>query len=135
MITYQNNVSITATQFIDVLQKSGLSARRPVGDIKRIQTMLDHANVLVTAWDDSKLVGVSRALTDQAYCCYLSDLAVDKAYQGKGIGKRLIELTHEVSGGLTTTSLILLSAPDAFSYYEHLGLNKIDNGFIIKRST
>ncbi len=135
MLTYKTDVSITVEQFIDVLQRSGLAARRPVGNSARIQIMLDNANLLVTAWNDDKLIGVSRALTDHSYCCYLSDLAVDKAYQGKGIGKQLIEITHEAGGGKTNVSLILLSAPDAFSFYERIGLAKIDNGFIIKRSS
>ncbi len=57
------------------------------------------------------MIGVARAITDFSYCTYLSDLAVDKAYQGRGIGRRLIAETHTTAG--LQTSLILLSAPDA----------------------
>ena len=59
------------------------------------------------------LVGVSRAITDFAYCTYLSDLAVDERHQRRGIGRELIRRTHEAAGLHTT--LILLAAPKAQS--------------------
>ena len=76
--------------------------------------MLAHANLIVTARQDGRLVGFARSLTDFCWCCYLSDLAVDKACQGQGIGKRLIEETRKAAGGAITTTL-LLSAPTAVS--------------------
>jgi len=93
--------------------------------------MLDEANVLVTAWDGTLLVGVSRALSDFAFCCYLSDLAVDEAYQNRGIGRRLVELTHEVSGPQTT--LILLAAPKAVDYYPKIGMKRHGACFVVER--
>lgn len=129
MIHYSHNISIEPKLFIDVLERSGL--RRPTHDVPRITAMLKHANLIVTAWDDVQLVGVSRALTDFSYCCYLSDLAVDKMYHKQGIGRRLVEETHHQAGA--HTSLILLSVPDAMSYYSHIGMEKIENGFVIKR--
>ena len=59
--------------------------------------MLAQANLIVTAREDGKLVGFARSLTDFCFCCYSRDLAVDKACQGKGIGKRLIEETRRRS--------------------------------------
>ena len=40
--------------------------------IADIKAMLRHANLLCTAWDGAKLVGVARSVTDFEYCCYLS---------------------------------------------------------------
>jgi predicted N-acetyltransferase YhbS len=94
--------------------------------------MYANSNLVATAWDEDKLVGVSRSLTDFCYCCYLSDLAVRKDYQSNGIGKKLIELTKNIIGEQTT--LILLAAPAAMDYYPKVGFQKIDNGFIIKRT-
>jgi len=93
--------------------------------------MLDHGNVLVTAWDGDLLVGVSRALSDFSFCCYLSDLAVDVAYQKKGIGKKLIDETHLAAGQLTT--LILLAAPAAVAYYPKIGMEQFSDCFIRRR--
>ena len=131
MITYSSNKTITAAEFIDVLKRSTLSERRPVDDVERIQTMLDHGNVLITAWDGDLLVGVSRALTDYAFCTYLSDLAVDESYQHQGIGKTLISQTHEMAG--LKTALILLAAPAAVAYYPKVGMNQTSACFFIPR--
>lgn len=132
MITYEAQRPITAQEFIDILNRSTLGERRPVADVARIQTMLDHADVLVTAWEYGRLVGVSRALTDFSFCCYLSDLAVDEGYQHRGIGKRLVELTHQVAG--PQTMLILLAAPKAVGYYPKIGMQRHEACFITDRT-
>lgn len=124
-IEYRNDRPLTTSQFIDILRRSTLALRRPVDNPGRIEKMLKHANVLITAWEGDRLVGVSRALTDFAYCCYLSDLAVDEAYQRRGIGKRLIEETHNTAG--REVRLILLAAPAAVDYYPKVGLQKFPN--------
>lgn len=131
MIEYRSDKKITADEFLDVLRRSTLDQRRPVDDRRRIELMLEHGNVLVTAWDGARLVGVSRALSDFSFCCYLSDLAVDQAYQKQGIGKRLIELTHQISG--EQTALVLLAAPDAAKYYPHIGMERFTDCFLIRR--
>jgi predicted N-acetyltransferase YhbS len=71
---------------------------------------------------------VARSITDFAYCTYLSDLAVDKDYQKKGIGKRLIEETKRQA---SQAKLILLSAPAAIDYYPKIGMKKHDHCFIL----
>lgn len=121
-IQYRNDYALNTSQFIDILRRSTLALRRPVDDPDRIEKMLKHANVLITAWDGDRLVGVSRAVTDFSFCCYLSDLAVDEAYQRQGIGKRLIEETHNMAG--REVRLILLAAPAAVDYYPKVGLQR-----------
>lgn len=130
-VLYRSNIKITALEFIDLLKRSTLDQRRPVNDPERIQKMLDHGNVLITAWMGDKLVGVSRALTDFSFCCYLSDLAVDESCQHKGIGKQLVKLTHDVAGPQTT--LILLAAPAATNYYPKIGMEQFVHCFITQR--
>ena len=130
-IQYRSDVKISAEQFIDLLKRSTLAARRPVDNKDLIQGMLDHANVIITAWNNNTLVGVSRALSDFSFTCYLSDLAVDEAWQKKGIGKKLIDETHVVSGH--HTMLILLAAPAAAMYYPKIGMEQFTDCFIIRR--
>ena len=117
-IEYAVNQPITVAQFLDVLNASSLGQRRPIQDVRCLQGMLDHANLLVTAHHEGKLVGVARSVTDFHFCCYLSDLAVDAALQRRGIGKQLIRLTQAELG--ERCSLILLAAPAAVDYYPHL---------------
>jgi len=118
-IRYSHEHPISPEQFTDLLTRSTLAERRPVDDAPCIEAMLKHANLICTAWDQHKLVGVARSLTDFHYCCYLSDLAVDEAYQRQGIGRELIRLTRSLLG--ETAKIILLSAPKAVGYYPKIG--------------
>ncbi|OYY55678.1 MAG: GNAT family N-acetyltransferase, partial [Sulfurovum sp. 28-43-6] len=92
-ITYKINEAILTDDFVDILNRSTLGERRPIDDKARLSDMLVNADVLVLAFDGEKIVGLARSLTDFSYCCYLSDLAVDVAYQQQGIGKMLIKKT------------------------------------------
>ncbi len=118
-VTYEASRRITEAEFIDVLKRSTLAERRPVDDPACISAMLRHSNLLCSAWDGAKLVGVARSLTDFEYCCYLSDLAVDQDYQRLGVGRKLIALTKAQLG--RKANLILLAAPKAEGYYPRLG--------------
>ncbi len=91
--------------------------------------MLQHANLLCTAWDGRKLVGVARSVTDFEYCCYLADLAVDEKYQKQGIGKALIGLTKSKLGG--KAKIILLSAPKAEAYYPKIGFSAHPSAWVL----
>ena len=129
MITYSTTQIPETEAIIEVYNSSGIS--RPTHDPERIRLMYVHANLVVTAWDDHRLVGIARALTDYCYSCYLSDLAVRKDYQNGGIGRRLIELTREQAG--ERSNLLLLSAAGAMGYYPKIGFEKVENAFIVKR--
>lgn len=130
-IQYRVQEKISVEQFMDLLRRSTLANRRPLDRAERVQRMLDNANLIVTAWEGDRLVGVSRAVTDFSYCCYLSDLAVDEAYQRAGIGKELVRRTREAAG--LECTLLLLSAPAAMGYYPKIGFEKLDNAFAIQR--
>ncbi|KIL51926.1 GNAT family N-acetyltransferase [Jeotgalibacillus soli] len=128
-IKYKSDRLINAAEMSNLFKASGI--RRPYKDLPRLQSMIDHADIIWTAWDNEKLVGIARALTDYSYCCYLSDLCVDEEYQKMGIGKELVRLLQEQLGEEVT--LVLLSAPGAMDYYPMIGFNKADNGFLIPR--
>ncbi|TWT80340.1 hypothetical protein CA13_17530 [Planctomycetes bacterium CA13] len=122
-IHFAVEANVAPTEFIAVLRRSTLAERRPVDDAARIAKMLSGADVVVTARNEAGLlVGVARAITDFAYCTYLSDLAVDVTFQGNGIGRELIRLVHQKAG--LDTRLILLAAPAAQTYYPHIGMNQ-----------
>ena len=132
-LNYAVEDGLGAEEFVDVLKRSGLDARRPADKPDIIRGMVDNASLVVTARDgDGRLVGVARSVTDFAYCCYLSDLAVDRDCQRQGIGKELIRRTKEAAGG-DKISLLLLSAPDGMEYYPKIGLDSFDNCFGIRR--
>jgi ribosomal protein S18 acetylase RimI-like enzyme len=130
-VVYSLEPHLSPQDFRAVLISSTLAARRPVDDLARLQQMLKGADIVVTARAEGRLIGVSRAVSDFSYCCYLSDLAVDVAYQRQGIGKRLIAETRSVAGEGTT--LLLVAAPAAEGYYQKIGMQHLNGCWAIPR--
>ena len=128
---YKVNHPISAQQFIELLDKSTLAQRRPTDDKKCMEGMVNNSNLMVTAWDGDTLVGVARSMTDFHYACYLSDLAVHRDYQKRGIGKELQRITQEQLG--EKCRLILVAAPAAHSYYGHIGYSNNPQCWVLGR--
>lgn len=129
-IEFKVGITPKTSEIIKVYNSSGI--KRPTQDSERIAKMYANSNLIISAWLNDELIGISRSITDFCYVCYLSDLAVKDEYQKEGVGRRLIELTQAEIG--KETALILLSAPMAMEYYPKIGFEKIDNGFIIRRT-
>ncbi|WP_105102323.1 GNAT family N-acetyltransferase [Microbulbifer pacificus] len=130
-IEYKTNVTISTDQFIDLLKRSTLGERRPVDDRACMEGMLKNANLTVSAWIGGELAGIARSVTDFTYACYLSDLAVSGEHQKTGIGRQLLTITQENLG--PRCKLILLAAPAANAYYEHLGFSSHPRCWILER--
>jgi len=118
-IKYKINSPLSTDAFITLLRHSSLGERRPIDDPDCIKGMLSNSNLVVSAWNGDQLLGIARSMTDFHYACYISDLAVHENLQRRGIGKKLLALTQEQLG--PRCKLILIAAPAANSYYEHLG--------------
>lgn len=118
MITYRAGNDLELDAVIELYRDSTLGERRPVDDRERMAAMLAHANLVITAWDGERLVGIARSLSDFAFCTYLSDLAVRLSYQRCGIGKELMRRTQAAGGRAT---VFLFAAPKAVDYYPHVG--------------
>ncbi|MCI0450105.1 MAG: GNAT family N-acetyltransferase [Chlorobi bacterium] len=129
VITYKVNAKIEPHQLAELFESSGI--KRPYDDLSRIKKMIDNANLIVTAWDGDKLVGVARAVSDFAYSTYLSDLAVDKEYQRHGIGHELVNEVQKQIG--EESNIVLLAAPDSMEYYPKIGFEKCGHAFLIPR--
>jgi predicted N-acetyltransferase YhbS len=128
MIAYRTGNDLDLDQFIDVYVDSGLGERRPVDDRERMQAMLENANLVISAWDADRVVGICRSVTDWVYCTYLADLAVRPSHQGQGIGREMVRLTREATPGAKVT---LLAAPNAVDYYPRIGLERHDSAWTL----
>jgi len=104
--------------------------RRPVHDPERIRRMFEGSNVVISAWDGDRLVGLLRGLTDFAYDGYVSDLAVHPAYQKAGVGRGLLDRALGLGEGI---QWVLLASPIARDYYAHVGWEKVENGWKMNR--
>lgn len=128
-ITYKIGVLPTPEQVIELYENSGLP--RPTHDRERIKKMFENSNLVITAWDNELLTGVSRCITDWVWSCYLADLAVREGYKKSGIGKKLIQMTKENVG--EQSMVLLLSVPTAMEYYPKVGFVKQESSFIMNR--
>jgi predicted N-acetyltransferase YhbS len=128
-IIYKIGAIPKTEEICTVYESSGIN--RPTGDKNRIAEMYQNSDLIVSAWDGDKLVGVSRSITDFVYVCYLSDLAIRKEYQKLGIGKELIDLTKKALGD--KVAIVLLAAPSAVEYYPKVGFESMNAAFIMKR--
>ncbi|WP_406016830.1 GNAT family N-acetyltransferase [Succinivibrio sp.] len=127
-LTYTTKKLISVESYVDLISSTSLKDRRPLNDYERIEQMLKNASLTVTAWDGNELVGIARSVTDFAYCCYVSDLAVRGNYQKKGIGKKLLQITKDNIHN--NAKIILLAAPQAEEYYPHIGFEKHNAAFV-----
>jgi GNAT superfamily N-acetyltransferase len=128
MITYRTGNDVSLDEMIELYVDSTLGERRPVDDPERMGRMLEEADLVLTAWDEAKLVGISRSITDWVYCTYLSDLAVRADYQGRGIGKELVRRTRAATPQAT---VILLAAPKAVDYYPRIGMTRHESAWVL----
>jgi len=113
--------TLPAADYIAVLGETSLGARRPLGNAERIRAMLAGADLIVTARDeDGTLAGLARCLSDGAWVCYCAELAVRESYQGKGIGKAILDKAAEILG--PGVAITLLAYPDAAGFYERIGM-------------
>lgn len=129
MITYQIEFSISLEEFVFILKDSGLGMRRPMNDPEHLKRMIEGSNLLVTARENGQLVGLLRALTDHCYRCFIADLAVAKAYQGQGIGRKILQFTRDLA---PDARLILFAAENAEPFYQKLGFKLHEHCYQLK---
>ncbi len=104
---------------------------RPIDDVERIKKMFANSNLVVSDWYRGELIGVERALTDFCYCCYVSDLAVKKEFQNKGVGRKILSISK---GEASPQSVFFLhAAPSAKEYYPKIGMKVWDDCFFYPR--
>lgn len=130
MIEIRTDKEITVAELISIFDHSGI--KRPTFDQKRIERMLNNANILYTAWDNAKLVGVLRGVSDMSYCTFVSDLAVLKSYQNQGVGRKLLAALRRAQGEKVST--VLISAPIATDFYPKVGFEQVEHAFKQQRA-
>ena len=129
MIEYKLNEPVGIDDVIELYRVAGLP--RPIDDRARMEEMYAGSGLVVSAWEDGRLVGVARSICDGVWSCYLADLAVHPDMQRSGVGRRLVEMTREAAGD--GSMVLLLSVPGAMEYYPRIGMSKVENGFIFNR--
>jgi GNAT superfamily N-acetyltransferase len=115
-------------EYLEFLRHSDLGRQYPKPRFEeRLTRLLATANLVVTARDGDRLVGVCLGLTDHAYYLQVTDLGVITEYQRRGIGRRLLELAHQTAGGEDDITLLLMANSRAIPFYLACGLSPQDD--------
>ncbi len=112
-------------QLQTLLNKSAFWATdRQISDLK---IALDRSEPVVSAWDNDRLIGFARAVSDGVYRATIFDVVVDCDYQQLGLGRRLVEtvLAHTC---MQRVERIYLTTTHHQGFYERLG-------FVVNTST
>ncbi len=117
---------ITAEEYIAFLKRSDLGSQYPKERFEnRIAKLVGSASISLVARNESGVaVGVLFGLSDFAYWLYVTDLGVDRAYTGRGIGRWLMQTAHEIAGGEKDIAVYLVANENAVGFYEKLGMKK-----------
>lgn len=122
MITYREE-RLSAEVYTEFLTRTNLGSQYPKERFaERIERLVKNVSVSIVARDGEKVVGVLFGLTDFAYWLYVTDLGVDREYEGQGIGRTLMKRAHELAGGEKDIAVYLIANDKAIPFYEKLGM-------------
>lgn len=120
---------ITAEEYIDFLKRTDLGSQYPKERFaERIARLVDRVSISLVARNRAGLiVGVLFGLTDYAYWLYVTDLGVDRDYEGQGIGTQLMKTARTIAGGEKDIAVYLIANEKAVPFYEKLGMKRADD--------
>ena len=120
---------ISAEEYIDFLKRTDLGSQYPKERFAdRIAKLVKTVSIsLVARNEEGTVVGVLFGLTDFAYWLYITDLGVDRAYTGQGIGRQLMKMAHSIAGGEKDIAVYLIANENAVGFYEKLGMKKSED--------
>ena len=120
---------ITAEEYIGFLRRTDLGSQYPKERFEeRIEKLVRNVSISLAARNEAGLlVGALFGLTDYAYWLYVTDLGVDRAYEGQGIGRRLMKTAHALAGGERDVAVYLIANENAVGFYEKLGMKKAED--------
>jgi len=120
---------ISAKEYIDFLKRTDLGSQYPKERFKeRISKLIDNVSIsLVARNENGSIVGILYGLTDYVYWLYVTDLGVDRDYEGQGIGRRLMKIAHDKAGGKNDIAVYLIANESAIPFYEKLGMKKAND--------
>ena len=76
------------SDYINLRINSGMGSKK---SIERVETAIKNSLFIISLYDDKKLVGMGRIIGDNGISYAVTDIMVDKEYQGKGYGKLIMK--------------------------------------------
>lgn len=117
----ENTDNIDWQMVCKVLREAGLAMH----SVELTRKAFENSCPVVFVFDNEVLIGVGRAISDGAYQAAIYDIAVLPSYQGKKIGKMIMDEIHK---GLQNINRILYASPGKEVFYKKLGYSKMLTG-------
>lgn len=133
MISYHINEYLGFNEYKDFLKQTDLGSQYPKENFKkRIKKLLENRSISITARNEKNLlIGICFGLSDFSYFLFLTDLGVDRNYEGQGIGKKMVNYAQIEAGGEDDIIVVVLSNEKAVKFYKKFGYRK-DSDLLLK---
>ena len=128
-ITISREKKIDSDKLMKLYQNVGWSAYTE--DLDRLKEAIMNSLDVITAWEDGELVGLIRTIGDGLTILYIQDILVQKNYQKRGIGSRLLQEILEKYASVRQKVLLTEEAEDVRAFYEKNGFSSCDKGILV----
>jgi len=112
---------LTADEFIRLWESVWGQGPTP----EQTKLAMDNTLFRVSIFDGDKIIAMARVIGDMGLCYYIKDVIVLPEYQGRGVGRMLIEelLKFIDEHGVPDTQIFveLCAMPDKIPFYEKFG--------------
>lgn len=124
-VIYREDMNFDVQLVIDLCSTVEWAAGR---DLDTMRKALQNSTLLVTAWEDSHLVGMARVISDNTYFATIWDVIVNPTYRGRGIGRKLMQKILQHPKLQHFQVVALFSAPGKEGFYEKMGFHLYRRG-------
>jgi len=91
-VRLESSKRVDAAAVRELFRATGWTEDIAAYSLRQIQKLLRHSYLVLTAWDDKRLVGFASAVSDGVLCGLVQNLVVHPDYRGNGLGTRLLRL-------------------------------------------
>lgn len=124
-LTYQKDcANIDWENIPELLNRVGMS----FVDVEKHRISFENSYAVVFVFEEKKMIGVGRSISDGIRQSALYDIAIDPAYQGYGIGRKIVDILLEAT---PDCNFILYASPGKEDFYRKLGFKKMKTGMMI----
>jgi ribosomal protein S18 acetylase RimI-like enzyme len=102
-------------------------------DSASLRKAIENSSFVVSMWDEGKLVGLARCVSDDVSISYIQDILVRPSHQRRGVGRSLVRECLSRYGHVRQTALLTDDLPEQARFYESLGFanTKVAEGGVL----
>ena len=102
----------------------GVESTPDANILKNFNIPFVNSTLVISAWENERLVGVVRVLSDKIIRSVIYDLVIDPEYKNKGIGKELVKRCIE---HFPNSEWLVQTEKHISGYYENIGFKLYDD--------